>query len=154
MDIKSYVVDYVNPHNGREHTAIIIKLREDGSVNLTHFDPESGLMQTRFGVVYSQELQANTFHWTDDDNKPQDADEAKAVALATVTSVQNITGPPPTASIHPVNSPNPAQSVQPTPVVATGSQELAQGDAAQPDAPTAQPQDIPTPAAEPNQGEE
>ena len=122
-------VHFINPHNGREHAATIIRVNDDDTVNLIHYAPESGLQQCRFSVPYSLGLVANTFHWMEDDNAPQNEDEEKASQLARVTSVQNITGLPPTASYNVPPNPDYGKTEQPSPVVPTGSVELAQSEA-------------------------
>jgi hypothetical protein len=109
---------YVNPHDGRQHAAIIIKVRTDGTVNLTHFDPESGIQQRRDRVAYSLELIANTFHWQDDQNEPQTAEEKAAVALSTVSSAQTLSGVPPSHAGAPANAAQPiAQPEVPEPTI-------------------------------------
>lgn len=124
-------VHYINPHTGREHAATVIKVRTDNTVNLIHYDPESGLQQARFGTPYSHELIANTFHWTDDDNSPKTDEEKAAASLSMVSSVQNLTGLPPTASAAVTQAPAPTQSQDSVKDVDKGSVELAQSDAPQ-----------------------
>jgi hypothetical protein len=142
-------VHYINPHTGREHAAIVIKVREDGAVNLRHYDPESGLGQRRDGVPYSHDLIAGTFHWVEDDNAPKTKEEQAAATLSMVASVQNLTGLPPTASVN-VPSGAPAnQSQDSVRSVDKGSVELAQSDApaVQPVAATVPPE-APQPAVD------
>jgi hypothetical protein len=59
-DSLGFAAHYINPHTGRQHAALIIKVRSDETVNLVHFDPESGLQQMRLAVAYSLPLIANT----------------------------------------------------------------------------------------------
>jgi hypothetical protein len=123
-------VRYVDPHSGRNHAAIIIKVLANDSVVLHHWDPESGLGQTRTGVVYSFEPIANTFHWKDDDNQPKTEEEAAAQTLSRVSSAQNRTGAPPTASANvPPAPPDPSQSEPDPPDVPHTSVELEQASA-------------------------
>jgi hypothetical protein len=142
------VCHYVNPHDGRQHAAIIVKVRTDGTVNLIHFDPESGLTQRRDRVAYSQELVANTFHWQDDQNEPESAEEKAAVALSTVSSAQSLTGVPPSHAGAPANEEQLAQKAQAdAPYLPKGSVELRMSDA-----PAAQPiaqPEVPEPTIEP-----
>src|SRR3982750_553488 len=121
-------VRYISPHDGRSHAAIVIKIRHDDTVNLVHFDPESGLQQMRLAVPYSFALVANTFHWTDDDNQPKTDEERAAAQLNTVTSVQTTTGLPPSASVWATDVPSPSQSQSDAPYVPKGSFELQQSD--------------------------
>jgi hypothetical protein len=139
-------VHYINPHTGREHAATIIKIREDEAVNLIHYDPDTSLQQARFGVAYSHEPIANTFHWLDDDNSPKNDEEKAAQILARVTSSQNRFGAPPTAAFNVPQQAGPAQSQPEIQDVPHTSVELAQADApaVQPVAAT-----IPEGAAEP-----
>lgn len=128
-DSLGLMVHFVNGFSGREHAAKIIKIREDESVNLIHWDPESGLQQTRFGVVYSHDPIASTFHWVDDDNSPKNDEEKAAQILARVSSSQNRSGAPPTASYNVPPQADPAQSQPEVQDVPHTSQELAQSDA-------------------------
>lgn len=122
-------VHYINPHTGREHAATIIKIREDEAVNLIHYDPDTSLQQARFGVVYSHDPIANTFHWMDDDNAPKNDEEKAAQILARVSSSQNRAGAPPTASYNVPQQADPAQAQPEVPDVPHTSVELAQSDA-------------------------
>jgi hypothetical protein len=144
---------YVNPHDGRQHAAIIIKVRTDGTVNLTHFDPESGIQQRRDRVAYSLELIANTFHWQDDQNEPQTAEEKAAVALSTVSSAQTLSGVPPSHAGAPANEEQLAQKSQTDPYyLPKGSVELRMSDA-----PAAQPiaqPEVPEPTIPPIEDQE
>jgi hypothetical protein len=128
-DSLGFAAHYINPHTGRQHAALIIKVRSDETVNLVHFDPESGLQQMRLAVAYSLPLIANTFHWIDDQNEPQTKEEKAAAALSTVTSVQTVTGPPPSASVATQSVPSPQQSQSDAPILPKGSFELQQSDA-------------------------
>jgi hypothetical protein len=122
-------VHYINPHTGREHAATIIKIREDEAVNLIHYDPDTSLQQARFGVVYSHEPIANSFHWLDDDNSPKNDEEKAAQILARVSSSQNRAGAPPTAAFNVPAQADPAQSQPEVQDVPHTSVELAQADA-------------------------
>jgi hypothetical protein len=122
-------VHYINPHTGREHAATIVKVREDEAVNLIHYDPDTSLQQARFGVVYSHDPIANTFHWIDDDNAPKNDEEKAAQILSRVSSSQNRAGAPPTASFNVPQQADPAQSQPEVPDVPHTSVELAQADA-------------------------
>jgi len=147
------VCHYVNPHDGRQHAALIIKLRTDGTVNLIHFDPESGLIQRRDRVAYSLELVANTFHWQDDQNEPVTAEEKAAVSLSTVSSAQTLTGVPPSHAGAPANQEQLSQKSQAdAPLLPKGSVELRMSDAPAVQ-PIAQPE-VPEPTIPPIEDQE
>src|SRR3982750_4869014 len=147
------VCHYVNPHDGRQHAALIIKLRTDGTVNLIHFDPESGLTQRRDRVAYSLELVANTFHWQDDQNEPQSKEEKAAVPPETVSSAQTLSGVPPSHAGAPANEEQLSQKSQNDPYyLPKGSVELRMSDA-----PAAQPiaqPEVPEPTIPPIENQE